>query len=134
MKFGEKLRIARKEKKINQETLGKMLGVTKRTVQNYEKSNIYPKKKEIYHKLAEIFDVNVNYFLTEDEENFIGKYRSISNNETWDINVATGMICGLFSGGELPEDDMDAAMKAISEAYFAVKEENKKYSPKKFKK
>lgn len=133
MKFGEKLRIIRKENKINQETLGQMLGVTKRTIQNYEKSDMYPKKKEIYHKLAEIFKVDVNYFLTEDEENFIGKYSSGAE-VSQDINVITGMICGLFSGGELPEDDMDAAMKAITEAYFAVKAENKKYSPNKFKK
>lgn len=130
MKFGEKLRAMRKENKFNQEELGKMLGVTKRTVQNYEKSNMYPKKKEIYHKLAEIFNVNVNYFLTEDEENFIASRANASHN----ITEITGVICGLFSGGELPEDDMDAAMKAISEAYFAVKEENKKYSPNKFKK
>lgn len=133
MKFGEKLRIIRKENKINQETLGQMLGVTKRTIQNYEKSDMYPKKKEVYHKLAEIFKVDVNYFLTEDEENFIGKYSSGAE-VSQDINVITGMICGLFSGGELPEDDMDAAMKAITEAYFAVKAENKKYSPNKFKK
>lgn len=117
MKFGEKLRILRKEKKINQEKLGELLGVTKRTVQNYEKSDMYPKKKEIYYKLAEIFDVNVNYFLTEDEE-----APQLKNDN--DINELTKVICGLFAGGKLPESDMDAAMRAITEAYFAVKDEN----------
>lgn len=134
MKFGEKLRLLRKEKKINQETLGSMIGVTKRTIQNYEKSNMYPKKKETYHKLAEIFDVNVNYLLTEDEEFIAGAYAKGGIKAVRDIQELTEGICGLFAGGSLPESDMDSAMKAISEAYFAVKDENTKYTPNKYKK
>lgn len=127
MKFGEKLRLLRKEKKLNQETLGKMIGVTKRTIQNYEKSNIYPKKKEIYHKLAEIFDVNVNYLLTEDEDHIVTTYPKNGIETVRDIHELTKSICALFEGGMLPGSDMDAAMKTISEAYFAVKDEHAKY-------
>lgn len=134
MKFGEKIRMLRKEKKINQETLGDMIGVTKRTIQNYEKSNMYPKKKETYYKLAQIFDVNVNYLLTEDEEFIAGAYAKGGIKAARDISKLTEVICGLFAGGDLPESDMDAAMKAISEAYFAVKEENTKYTPNRFRK
>lgn len=134
MKFGEKLRLLRKDRNLNQENLGKMLGVTKRTIQNYEKSNMYPKKKETYNKLAEIFNVDVNYFRTEDEEYIVSAYERGGIEAARDINELTNVICGLFAGGDLPESDMDAAMKAISEAYFAVKEENIKYSPNKSKK
>ena len=34
--------------------------------------------------------------------------------------------------GSLAREDMDAAMKAISDAYSSVKDENKKYTPKKY--
>ncbi len=132
MKFCEKLKKLRKEKKLNQEELAKLVGVTKRTVQNYENSNMYPKKREIYYKLADIFNVDINYLLTEDEELRLDAYKKGGMKAMRDVGELVQSVCGLFAGGELPESDMDAAMKAISEAYFAVKQENAKYTPKKY--
>ena len=37
----------------------------------------------------------------------------------------------LFAGGELTEDDRDAAMQALTEAYWIAKSNAKKYSNKK---
>ena len=53
MKFGEKLKKARQEKGFSQEDLARMVGVSLRTIMNYENQNRYPKKREIYGKLAE---------------------------------------------------------------------------------
>ena len=41
-------------------------------------------------------------------------------------------VVGLFAGGSLPQEDKDAYMAAISRAYFESNEENKKYTPKKY--
>ena len=41
-------------------------------------------------------------------------------------------VSGLYAGGELAEEDMDAMMKAIQEAYWIAKEKNRKYVPKKY--
>ncbi|NLB80659.1 MAG: hypothetical protein GX800_03370 [Clostridiaceae bacterium] len=49
-----------------------------------------------------------------------------------DMRELVNGVCGMFAGGELPEEDIDAAMQIISEVYFAVKTENKKYTPKKY--
>lgn len=132
MKFCEKLKKLRKEKKLSQEEFAKLIGVTKRTVQNYENSNMYPKKREIYYKIAEILDVDINYLLTEDEELRLNAYNKGGAKAMREVGELVESVCGLFAGGELPEADMDAAMKAISEAYFAVKQENAKYTPKKY--
>ena len=126
MKFSGKLKQLRKEKKINQEELAKRLGVSKRTVQNYEIADMHPKKRDIYYKLAEIFEVDVNYLLTEDEELLLDAYKRGGRTAVRDVNEIIESVCGLFAGGTLPESDMDAAMKAITEAYFAVKAENSK--------
>lgn len=134
MKFSGKLKKLRKERKLNQDDLATLLGVSKRTIQNYEISDMHPKKREIYYKLADIFDVDVNYLLTENEELLIDAYEKGGNSAMQDINSLINGICGLFAGGTIPESDMDAAMKAISDAYFAVKIENSKYSPLKHKK
>ncbi len=132
MKFGEKIRTLRKERGITQTELAEKLEITLRTVQNYETGGVHPKSREIYYKLAKIFDVDTNYFLTEDEEIVLDAYRRGGSRSANEIGQLIDGICGLFSGGDLPQEDMDAAMRAISDAYFSVKEENKKYTPKKY--
>lgn len=72
MRFGEKLRDLRKGKDMTQTDLAKEIGVSLRTIISYENSNSYPKKREVYSKLAAFFNIDINYLLTEDEE-FITK-------------------------------------------------------------
>lgn len=55
MKFGEKLYDLRKKNGYTKVELAKMLGVTTRTIAGYEKEERYPKKREIYQKLSDIF-------------------------------------------------------------------------------
>ena len=65
MKFGEKLYDLRKRNGYTKVELAKMLGVTTRTIAGYEKEERYPKKREIYQKLSDIFHVPLNYLYTE---------------------------------------------------------------------
>lgn len=134
MKFGDKLKNLRKEKGVNQTELGREIGVSLRTVISYETGKSYPKKREIYSKLAEYFSVDINYLLTEDEE-FITeaeeKYGSRGARQAAELVAEIG---GLFAGGELSEADKDAVMRSLQQAYWDAKEDNKKYTPKKFKK
>ena len=68
MKFGDKLKIARNAKKLKQADLAKLVGVSSRTIQNYETADMYPKNRDIYYKLAEVLEVDVNYLLSEGED------------------------------------------------------------------
>ena len=43
----------------------------------------------------------------------------------------TEELSGLFSGGELSQEDMDIMMKAIQDAYWIAKEKNQRFVPKK---
>ena len=43
MKFGEKVRKLRKEKKMSQTELGELCGLSLRTIRNYEVDGRYPK-------------------------------------------------------------------------------------------
>lgn len=132
MKFGEKVRKLRKESGMTQSELAEELKITLRTVQNYERGGIHPKSREIYYRLASVFDVDSNYFLTEDEEIVRDAYDRGGSKSAAEVEELIDGICGLFAGGTMPEEDMDAAMKAIADAYFSVKDENKKYTPKKY--
>ena len=44
----------------------------------------------------------------------------------------TDELTGLFTGGDLAEEDMELMMKAIQDAYWIAKEKNKKFTPKKY--
>lgn len=117
MKFCDKVKKERRAKGLTQQQFADMLGVSLRTITNYEKGESYPKQREIYGKMAEILGVDINYLLTENEEFYINA------NEKYGAT-------GLFAGGELDQDDMDEMMKAIQDAYWIAKEKNKKYASK----
>lgn len=134
MKFGEKLKKLREENKMTQTELSEKVGVSLRTIRNYETGDRYPKQRELYNAFAEIFHVDVNYLLTEGE-NFV-----IAANEAYGYNgmkQAERLIAdakGLFAGGELSDYDKLAVMNALQQAFIEAKEDNKKYIPNKYKK
>ncbi len=134
MNFGEKVKTLRKEKGLTQTELGQEIGVSLRTIISYETGKSHPKKRDVYTKLAEFFNIDQEYLLTEDEE-FITeakeKYGSRGGKQASELVAEIG---GLFAGGELSESDKDAIMRSLQEAYWNAKEENKKYTPKKHRK
>lgn len=66
--FGDKLRELRKEKKVSQEEIGKLCGVAKNTVSNWE-NNINKPDIDLVLKLAQYFNVTTDYLLgfTQDD-------------------------------------------------------------------
>jgi transcriptional regulator with XRE-family HTH domain len=132
MKFGDKLKIARNAKKLKQADLAKLVGVSSRTIQNYETADMYPKNRDIYYKLAEVLEVDVNYLLSEGEDFITEAQNKYDYRGRRDAVRLVEEISGLFAGGSIPEEDKDAIMRAIQDAYWDAKEENKKYIPKKY--
>ena len=135
MKFGDKVKDLRKQNNMKQEELAKALGVSTRTIVNYEQGKLYPRKRERYTQLAEIFGVEVNYLLTEDEE-FISEagelYGRRGQMQARDILERTS---ALFAGGDLSDVDQLAFIHEIQKLYFDSKERAKeKFTPKKYKK
>lgn len=128
MKFSEKVKNMRKEKGLSQEALAEKINVSKRTVQNYETADMYPKNREIYKKLAEVFEVDINYLLTEDEQFVAEAAFRFGSAGAMDAKKLVSNISALFAGGSLPQEDKDAVMRAITDAYWTAKENNKKYS------
>ena len=53
MTFGDKIRKLRIEKKMTQQKLGAMVGVSYRTIRAWEVDGRYPKQSSLYQKLAD---------------------------------------------------------------------------------
>ena len=126
MKFGEKVRAARRNVDMSQEALAKAVDVSLRTILGYENENRYPRKREIYAKLADTLHVNVNYLLAEDEDFAAAAAEKYASRGKQQAESLVAELSGLFAGGELADEDMDAMMRAMQEAYWTAKESSRK--------
>lgn len=113
MKFAEKLKQARIQAGLTQTELAEKLGVTGRTLQNYESGNIYPKKREMYERLAILFQTDMDYWLAEGDSEVSANAREL-------VMKASK----LFSDAGLSDAEMDKVMKSIQDAYWTAKETN----------
>lgn len=128
MNFGEKVSQLRKQKKITQRELADEIGVSLRTITNYETGGRYPKQREIYRKIADALEVDVNYLLTENETFIVYAREEYGSKGMQQAQRLLAEVRGLFSGGTLDEDDKDEMMRAIQDAYWVAKEKNSRKS------
>ena len=127
MNFKDKVKSARKELKMTQSDLADKLGVSLRTIASYESGKSLPRTRESTRRLAEILGVSVNYLLTDDESFIINSTEQFGYRGKVGAEKLLGEITGLFAGGDMAEEDMDALMFAIQDAYILAKKNNKKY-------
>lgn len=127
MKFGEKVRKLRTQKAMTQRELAEKAGVSLRTIISYEKGESYPKSRQVYSRLADIFEIDVNYLLTENERFVTQAAETYGYRGGKQAQKLVEDVSGLFAGGELDEEDKDAIMQALMTAYWDAKKENKKY-------
>jgi len=135
MNFGEKLREQRKRHNLSQEQLAEIIDVTVRTLGNYENGKFHPKDRKIYFRLAEYFGVDVNYFLTIDEEFLTAAAESYGRKGQIEAEQILRQTAALFAGGELSEKDQLAFQLEMQEIFFESKNlARKKFTPKKYRK
>jgi transcriptional regulator with XRE-family HTH domain len=122
MKFGEKLREQRKSLKLRQEDVSAAVGITTRTLQNYERGMSYPPDRSMYYKLADYFKVDVNYFLTEDEEFLTEAAENYGKRGRDQAEALLKQAAAMFAGGELSEEDQIAFIHEIQGLFLDSKQ------------
>ncbi|MBQ7599384.1 MAG: helix-turn-helix domain-containing protein [Clostridia bacterium] len=133
--FGERLYSLRKEKNLTRVRLGELAKISDRSIVNYENGSRYPGSVEIVKRLADALGTTSVYLLG-DEGAYIEHAREIGGSKSADeVRFLVEQLTAAFAGGKLPEEDKDAMMAALSEAYFESKKLNeRKYSSRKGKK
>lgn len=134
MTFGEKVKNERNRLGLNQDELAKKIGVTRRVISSYENDSSRPRGTERYKKLAEALGVNINYLLSEDEAFIADVEDNYGRRGAKQAKELLAEVTGLFAGGEMADEDMREMVDAIQEAYLIAKKNNKKYTPKKYRK
>lgn len=134
MTFGEKVRNERTRLGLSQDELANKIGVTRRVISSYENDSSRPRGTERYNKLADALGVNINYLLSEDEAFIANVEDNYGRRGAKQAKELLAEVTGLFAGGEMADEDMREMVDAIQEAYLIAKKNNKKYTPKKYRK
>lgn len=132
MTFKERLRKKRQEAGLTQAELAKKVSVTYRTIQNYELGTRKPQTMKIVSDLAIALGTTPDYLLGTAETYVVEAREKGGRKAAKDIDELVSEVTGLFAGGQLSEDALEGAMKALNDAYLLAKEKNKKYAPKKY--
>ena len=130
MAFKERLKEKRKEAGLSQTELAARVGVTSRTIQNYELGTRKPQNVAVVQKLADVLHTTTDYLLGNADRQILAAYVRGGSKAARDVEELVSEISGLFAGGELDEEEKDAVMAALTRAYWDAKEDNKKYAPK----
>ncbi len=78
--FGDRLKELREEKELTQEELGKFLNVSRQTISGYESGSIEPSIANLV-KIADIFNVSLDYLLCRTKERYNLNLKDKKNKE-----------------------------------------------------
>ena len=124
MIFGEKIKALRKDRGMTQKDLAEALGLSLRTISNYETGGLRPRHDATYDALAELFHVPKAYFFTEEDAFIMAAQARWGTHGAEDARELVDGVIGLFAGGKLDDEDKQAVFEAIQEAYFRAKLES----------
>ena len=131
MVFRERLKEKRLAANLTQAELARQAGVTVRTIQNYELGQRKPSSMVTIQKIADALHTTTEYLLGSTGAYVVEAHEKGGTKAARDIDELVREVTGMFAGGELSEDALDGAMKALNDAYWIAKEKNKKYAAKK---
>lgn len=131
MVFKERLKQKRVEAGMTQVQLAQGAGVTARTIQNYELGTRKPSNMEVVQKIADVLHTTTEYLLGSSGTYVVEAHEKGGAQSARDIEQLVSEVTGLFAGGELSEESLEGAMKALNDAYWIAKEKNRKYAAKK---
>ncbi len=131
MTFADKLRNLREQKGYTQAELAEAAGITTRTLQYYESGKRYPNNLSIAVKLADLLGTTSERLLGEEGGLVLDAHERGGRTAGRELRSLVEGVSALFAGGELTDEDRDAAMRALTTAYWIAKDGAKKYGNKK---
>ena len=134
MLFGDRIKELRNLADMSQQELANRTGLSLRSIQNYESNQRYPKDVAILNKLCAALGTTIEELMKEEDQFILEAASKFGSRGKNDAEKLIEEVGGLFAGGELNEEDKDKVFRAITEMYWKAKDNNRKYTPKKYKK
>ena len=112
--YGERLMRARKKKELSREELGKLCGITGRTIQNYELGHVTPNRIDVSQRLADVLDISVDYLIYGEKEE-----TELTDEDKKEILAHAS---ALFAGGKLSDDEQLAFIYELQTLYMKARQ------------
>ena len=121
MTFGEQVRALRKKKKISQNVLAKLAGVSTRTIFGYEAGTTFPRTKNTLERLANALDVTGEELMdgVQSLEGFA--FIRADHSMTTQVRVLTRQVVSLLNDEGFPDAEKDDIAQTIMNAYWDSK-------------
>ena len=112
--YGERLMRARKEKELSREELGKLCGITGRTIQNYELGHVTPNRIDVSQRLADVLDISVDYLIYGEKEE-----TELTEEDKKEILAHAS---ALFADGKLSDEEQLAFIYELQTLYMKARQ------------
>ncbi|MBQ2279635.1 MAG: helix-turn-helix transcriptional regulator [Ruminococcus sp.] len=112
--YGERLLKARKKKELTRVELGKLCGITGRTIQNYELGHVTPNRIDVSQRLADVLDISVDYLIYGEKEE-----TELTEEDKKEILAHAS---ALFAGGKLSDEEQLAFIYELQTLYMKARQ------------
>ncbi|WP_069650395.1 helix-turn-helix domain-containing protein [Caloranaerobacter ferrireducens] len=127
MNFAERLKLLREEKKLRQTDLAKILNISRQSISNYENGVRFPNDELLLRRIAEFFDVSIDYLLGVTNirnyyyENHIDNIEAKEKSSTYQIDKKTALNNLFYEVDDLPSDIIEKITAIIKTIKTLVK-------------
>ena len=118
MTFGERVRTLRKKKKLSQNALAELVGVSPRTIFGYEAGTTYPRTENILNRLAVALGVTSEALMDGATSLESFAFIRADHTMTTQVLIATKQVAALLLGDSLSDIQKDEMAQAIMDAYW----------------
>lgn len=118
MTFGGQVRELRKKKKLSQNALAKLVGISPRTIFGYEAGTTYPRTENILNRLAAALDVTSEALADNATSLESFAFIRADHSMTTQTRIATQQVVALLLDDSLSDVQKDEMAHAIMDAYW----------------
>lgn len=126
--FSRRLKGLRQMSGLTQKELADEIGLTLRTIQNYELGLSMSKSKSTVARISEYFQVPVSSLFEADDFYVMDAEQKGGQEAGSEMRILLSDMSALFAGGTLSDEDKDMVMKTLNDLYWG-KNKTRRYTP-----
>ena len=130
MSFADNLKKLRLKNQLTQKETAEQLGITCRTLQNYESGYCMPRTGSMARKIAKLFGVPISELFAPEDFYLINAVEKGGIKAERELRVLLSELTALYAGGKLSEKDKSLVISTLNDIYWDSKEKaRQKYTP-----
>ena len=123
--FGQKLRKYRKQKRLSQNALAELSGISLRTIYGYEAGTTYPRTNSILNRLAAALDVTNEELVDDKPDPEVVFFDQSAFPPDKQAQMLTQQLIALLQGDDLSNAEKDMLTREIMDAYWEARRKSR---------